>query len=282
MTKPLKTTNATPIAALALAFALTGAAHADTQPYCPRGELTLAAVHRLPDAVVADTDPDWLTVIETRANEALKNGEWADRMKAEALRLRRWATDPTLPPSPLPARKTTLKTKPTGFAFGLEAATGKETLSVTVNGQTRVLPSTFPVERLSAFARHYLFLDATRPTEVAFARLLEEEWGKALGMPANLRVVLTGGSVRDMTGLLKSRVFADQGAVLTRRFGLNASPALVRLTAKDIVTFSPALNADGLPDTALPPKVTGLERPLRLDTRGTVRFRFTQPSNREE
>ena len=242
---------------------------------CRESGLTLSAVHRLPDAVVAESDPDWLAVIESRAEAAVKSGEWEERMKAEALRLRRWATDPTLPPSPPPAVKTTLKTKPTGFAFGLTDK-GEETLSVTMNGDTRVLPPTFPMGELNAFSRNYLFVDASRPTEVAFAELLEKRWSETSENPLNLRVVLTGGSVRAMSGVMTSRVFADQGAVMTRRLGLKTSPALVRLTAKTIVIFSPALNADGLPDRAIPALVTGLEKPLTLDSRQPRRLRARQ------
>ena len=238
--------------------------------------LVLSAVHRLPDALHASSDPDWLQVVEDTARRAVESGEWSARMKAHESRLRRWATDPELPPSPAPALKTTMTVKPTGFrlrvAEGREETSGKtfskSELTLTREGDTRVLPAVFPAGALAGFSRLYLFIDATRPGEVDFAGQLEKALAARSRGTIALRVVLTGGSPRHTAGVLSSPVFADQGANLTRRLGLKTSPALVRLTLESIAVFSPRLTAEGLPDRSIPPEATGFEEALTLETVG--------------
>ena len=257
------------------------ASASDLEADCVSSEaLVLSAVHRLPDAVHASSDPDWLQVVEDTARRAVASGEWAARMKAHESRLRRWATDPELPPSPAPALKTTMTVKPTGFRLRVaktsEESSGKKMektiekseLTLTREGDTRVLPAVFPAGALAGFSRLYLFIDATRPGEVDFAGQLEKALaGRSRGTIA-LRVVLTGGSPRHMAGVLSSPVFADQGANLTRRLGLKTSPALVRLTLESIAVFSPRLTAEGLPDRSIPTEATGLEEALTLESPG--------------
>ena len=256
---------------------LSTASASDRQADCTSPEaLVLSAVHRLPDALHASSDPDWLQVVEDTARRAVESGEWAARMQAHESRLRRWATDPELPPSPAPALKTTMTVKPTGFrlrvAEGREETSGKtlskSELTLTREGDTRVLPAVFPVGALAGFSRLYLFIDATRPGEVDFAGQLEKALAARSRGTIALRVILTGGSPRHMAGVLSSPVFADQGANLTRRLGLKTSPALVRLTLESIAVFSPRLTAEGLPDRSIPADATGLEEALTLEPVG--------------
>ena len=261
------------------------ASASDRQADCTTpAALVLSAVHRLPDAVHASSDPDWLQVVEDTARRAVESGEWAARMQAHESRLRRWATDPELPPSPAPALKTTMTVKPTGFrlrvAEGGEETSGKtieKTMAKTIEkseftltreGNTRVLPAVFPAGALAGFSRLYLFIDATRPGELEFAGQLEKALAARSRGTIALRVVLTGGSPRHMAGVLSSPVFADQGANLTRRLGLKTSPALVRLTLESIAVFSPRLTAEGLPDRSIPAEATGLGEALTLETVG--------------
>ena len=63
---------------------------------------------------------------------------------------------------------------------------------------------------------------------------------------------MAAGSVAFAQEKLGMRVWADQGSVLTRRLGLNHWPALVKLTPSEISVWTPALNADGIPDSPVP------------------------------
>ena len=67
-----------------------------------------------------------------------------------------------------------------------------------------------------------------------------------------IRPVVAAGSVAFAQEKLGMRVWADQGSVLTRRLGLNHWPALVKLTPSEISVWTPALNADGIPDSPVP------------------------------
>ena len=66
------------------------------------------------------------------------------------------------------------------------------------------------------------------------------------------QVNFAAGSVAFAQERLGTRVWADQGSVLTRRLGLNHWPALVKLTPSEISVWTPALNADGIPDSPVP------------------------------
>lgn len=265
----MKKTVLVALVCLPMIFSLTARATTTNVTDCTSKEtITLSALHRLPDAIAASSDTDWLQVLENTASHSVESGEWAARLKAHESRLRRWAVEPELPPSPRPALKTTMSVKPTGFILGTSRTNGESELTLTFNGETRVLPTVFPAGTLAGFSRLYLFIDATRPTEVDFARHLEEALASASRGTIALRIVLTGGSPRTMSGLLTSAVFADQGANLTRRLGLKTSPALVRLTTETIAVFSPRLTAEGFPDRSLPPEATGLKETLSLATAG--------------
>ena len=63
----------------------------------------------------------------------------------------------------------------------------------------------------------------------------------ALMSKISLRPVLVAGDVLEAEKALGTRVWADQGGALTRRFFLTASPALVelRFPRAHITTFTP-------------------------------------------
>lgn len=76
-----------------------------------------------------------------------------------------------------------------------------------------------------------------------------------------LRVVLTAGSRRAAERALPgTRIWFDQGGALTRRLGLNALPAFVRLTPEAHVLFQGALTEDGFLRFDAPTDADGVER----------------------
>lgn len=76
-----------------------------------------------------------------------------------------------------------------------------------------------------------------------------------------LRVVLTAGSRRAAERALPgTRIWFDQGGALTRRLGLNALPAFVRLTPEAHVLFQGALTEDGFLRFDAPTDADGIER----------------------
>lgn len=233
-----------------------------------RPALVVSAVHRLPDSISVMMDPDWLSALEDEAQAAVKSGEWAKRFSEHTSLMRRWAIEPMLPPSPPPAVQTSLREQSTGIVL---AADGNRVL-FQKGSQTIDLTDRYPASVFQGFSKLYLFIDASRPTELAFAQALEKALGEASNETIPMLVVLTGGSLRQTAGVLSSRLFADQGASLTRRLRLRHSPSLVRLTAETITVFSPALQADGLPDEAVPTSATGLTKPLQLDNQSGRRL----------
>lgn len=238
-------------------FVLSGLASASETPECNTDQgFKIAYVHRLTDAIVSQSDPDWLAVVEKEAADAVTSGEWSARMKAHERFLKRWATDPDLPPSRPQTEASRFSVRSTGFRLG----TADERPSVFLDGRAQTLDAAFPTEAFANFSRLYLFFDATRPNEIAFAKKLLE----ALPRTARLRPVITGGSLRATEKALGLRLYADQGGSLTRRLRLENSPSLVRLTPETIAVYTPALDADGIPPEPLPQKATGLSRPLDL------------------
>lgn len=197
----------------------------------------LLGVHAVPDPVFSDTDPDWLSLLEERAKRAVTSAEWAERFKEHRAFIQKWADTPQYSRTLPPATATVLLDRPTGF--------GADTLA----------HSPFPPETFRQFSRHWLFIDATRPAEVAFA----EKLMTSLSDTVSLRVILTGGSVGETASRLRTRIFADQGANLIRRLGLLTSPSLVTLTPERIRIWSPALNSEGDPDEAVPAEALGLK-----------------------
>ena len=174
--------------------------------------------------IQASSDPDFEEVLKDNARIAVESGEWGKRMREKEAFLLEWSKAPAFPESRPQAVTTTLTRKSTGLTDEARKAT----------------------EALDAFSRFYLIFDAGNGAQMQFAqRLLSAgTW--------EIRPVVAGGSVEAARTVLGMRVWADQGSVLTRRLGLMHWPALVKLTASEILVWSPALNADGMPDEAVP------------------------------
>lgn len=183
---------------------------------------TLVADH--PVQVNAGGDPDFESVLKENARIAVQSGAWAQRLREKEASLAAWYKTPRFPET-RPQSKTTLFTRtPTGLALD------------------RIPQAAL----LSGFSRVYLIFDAGNGSQMAFAEKLLAH--------ANLpvRPIVAGGSVEAARTTLGTRVWADQGSVITRRLGLNFWPALVKLTASEIAIWTPALNDEGIPHDPVP------------------------------
>jgi len=109
----------------------------------------------------------------------------------------------------------------------------------------------FPKGAFENLARWYVLFDERNDAQRRFVKALLRSESVA-AIPGAMRPVVTGGSVKRAMTLLDTRVWADQGSVLTRRLGVTHWPAVVKLTPSDIVTWVPALDVEGAPLDAMP------------------------------
>ena len=186
-------------------------------------------IRRAPDPVRYPADPDWLAILEDNAQRAVASGLWEARLRDSVAMLRDHAAEPRFPLRRPMAHTSMLIEKPTG-----------------VDATTR--HAALPVGALSGFARTYLLFDETNGVQRRFARQIVS----TVSTEAGLRPIVTFGSVARAREFLATRVWADQGSVLTRRLGLTHWPALVRLTPERITVWMPALNPDGEPIDPMP------------------------------
>ena len=181
---------------------------------------TLIADH----PVQTSSDPDFEEILKANARIAVESGEWSRRVKRKEETLIQWMRSPVFPEFRPMAVKTTLIRRPTGLS---------------VEDIRRA-------ELFNDVSRLLLFFDSRAGGHVNFAMRMLSTASFAI------RPVVAAGSVAFAQEKLGMRVWADQGSVLTRRLGLNHWPALVKLTPSEISVWTPALNADGIPDSPVP------------------------------
>lgn len=181
---------------------------------------TLIADH----PVQTSSDPDFEEILKANARIAVESGEWSRRVKRKEETLIQWMRSPVFPEFRPMAVKTTLIRRPTGLS---------------VEDIRRA-------ELFNDVSRLLLFFDSRAGSQVNFAMRMLSTASFAI------RPVVAAGSVAFAQEKLGTRVWADQGSVLTRRLGLNHWPALVKLTPSEISVWTPALNADGIPDSPVP------------------------------
>ena len=181
---------------------------------------TLIADH----PVQTSSDPDFEEILKANARIAVESGEWSRRVKRKEETLIQWMRSPVFPEFRPMAVKTTLIRRPTGLS---------------VEDIRRA-------ELFNDVSRLLLFFDSRAGGQVNFAMRMLSTASFAI------RPVVAAGSVAFAQEKLGMRVWADQGSVLTRRLGLNHWPALVKLTPSEISVWTPALNADGIPDSPVP------------------------------
>lgn len=191
----------------------------------PLSVTTLVARHPVQvNGGVGAGDPDFEEILKENARASVESGEWARRLREKEVMLADWFRTPAFPETRPEAHVTTFTRTPTG----LSAAD---------------LPSS---ALLNGFSRVYLVFDAGNASQLAFAQ-------KVLHASSDpVRPIVAGGSLEAARATLRTRVWADQGSVITRRLGLHFWPALVKLTAAEIAVWTPALNDEGIPHDPVP------------------------------
>lgn len=202
----------------------------EAEAACADAPLRVIGLHAAPNPVSAEPDPDWQSLLEARAAEAVRSGEWTKRLKAQEAALARWAEAPVMPFRRGMVRTAVDVTKPTGFT------------------SAGLAESPFPAGTWNGFSRLYLFVDADSDVQLRFA----ERFAAALPEGTALRPVAAGGRPALLSERLAMRAWADQGGVLLRRLAIPALPAVVRLTPETVRIHVPALDAEGVPDEPIP------------------------------
>ena len=180
--------------------------------------------------VVADEPLD--NVMRRNAKRAVDSGLWASHLKKQQQKLAHWAEEPVFPLVRPMALASYTTVTPTG---------------ITSDG----LNKAFPKGTFEGVARWYVLFDEQNDSQSRFVEgFLKRDVVSAIN--GQVRPVVTGGSVKRATQRLHTRVWADQGSVLTRRLGLKHWPAVVKLTPSEIVVWVPALDYDGVPLDPIP------------------------------
>lgn len=140
----------------------------------------------------------------------------------------------------------TLAQRQSALKQRLEAyADAPRALSLPRNQKKRDFERTFdPVPQTlvaANFERHWLFIDARYPSDIALAKNYLASY-QAHGYNARtVRVILTGGRIEATQRQLNTRVWFDQSGSLTHRLGIEATPALADLNREKLrVTLLPA------------------------------------------
>ena len=162
-------------------------------------------------AVWRIAEPDLLAEIEARLGEMETSGELA-RMRREALaRARERVEAPARVSGVLPARVRRTRLFDPSVMIERDVLALDGTLIAARGARLNPL-ETHPL------TRDLLFIDGTRPVEVAWALRRER--------PSV--IVLLAGRPLDLTRAHGRAFFYDQGGRLTRRFGLLATPSVVK------------------------------------------------------
>lgn len=180
---------------------------ASQETLCPQCAGRLRVSEAGADLVVANTapvtEPDWEELLKRRVREAQQLGLFREAERKRLQELRTHAQHPVDLELP-------------------RAQVDREfTLELVPEENLRRLAE--PVQEvLTTLVREYVFFDAGDAASLAFVRQLTQK-------NANLRPVATAGDVVQASKAIGVYVFADQGAVLTKRLKLKAVPSLVRV-----------------------------------------------------
>ena len=181
-------------------------------------------------AVWRITEPDLLTEIEDKLEAMKASGELA-RMRGEALaRARERVEAPARVSGVLPARVRRTRLFDPSITIARDVFAHDGTLIAARGARLNPLV-THPL------TRDLLFIDGTRPVEVAWALRRER--------PSV--IVLLAGRPLDLTRAHGRAFFYDQGGRLTRRFGLSATPSVVKVEGSALkITEVPLKNEESL------------------------------------
>ena len=162
-------------------------------------------------AVWRITEPDLLLDIEARLKAMETTGELARMNRAALARVRERVQAPGRVAGVLPARERRTRLFDPSVTLEEDVRAADGTLLAARGARVNPL-TTHPL------TRDLLFIDATRPVEVAWALRHEK--------PSV--IVLLAGRPLDLTRAHGRAFFYDQGGRLTRRFGLLATPSVVK------------------------------------------------------
>ncbi|BBF23482.1 TraU family protein [Sutterella megalosphaeroides] len=260
----------------------------NAQPRCDaRVSVT---VHPAEGPLYPHTDPDFLELLHATARRWEKSGLWQEALEKEIAAVRQAAETPTgarvLP------RETRSRLHVRHVAWEEKDRRRLETLLGPFERRFLFIDAADPVQL--AFAARLMKLDAKTtdastdspndspnesPDDLAkLARLTGAAGTSRASKGVNgadartdarkdaehllpLRVVLTAGSRSAAERALPgTRIWFDQGGALTRRLGLNALPAFVRLTPEAHVLFQGALTENGFLRFDAPTDADGVER----------------------
>lgn len=258
----------------------------NAQPRCDaRVSVT---VHPAEGPLYPHTDPDFLELLHATARRWERSGLWQEAVEKEIAAVRQAAETPTgarvLP------RETRSRLHVRHVAWEEKDRRRLENLLGPFERRFLFIDATDPVQL--AFAARLMKLDAktTDPKssnddavdDLAKLARLTGAAGTSTAVKGNgsdarpdtqrddrkdaehllpLRVVLTAGSRSTAERILPgTRIWFDQGGALTRRLGLNALPAFVRLTPEAHVLFQGALTEDGFLRFDAPTDADGVER----------------------
>lgn len=264
----------------------------DAQPRCDaRVSVT---VHPAEGPLYPHKDPDFLELLHATARRWEKSGLWQEAIEKEIAAVRQAAETPTgarvLP------RETRSRLHVRHVAWEEKDRRRLETLLGPFERRFLFIDATDPVQL--AFAARLMGIDPKNVSTVSngdpnasndslddlakLARLTGAAGTPRASKGGNgsdartdaqtdirtdaehllpLRVVLTAGSRSTAERALPgTRIWFDQGGALTRRLGLNALPAFVRLTPEARVLFQGALTEDGFLRFDAPTDADGVER----------------------
>jgi conjugal transfer pilus assembly protein TraW len=179
-------------------------------------------------------EPDLLTTIEERLRAAQGSGELDRLNRAFAARAEARVLNPAPVAGLTPASESRSWTYDPAMTLSADIRDANGTL-IAARG-TRVNPLD-----LVTLPHTLLFVDGTSDEQIA--------WAEAQGDDAHVSIILVAGSPFAKMRALQRRVWFDQGGVLTARFGIAHTPALVRQQGKVLqvgeVALPPETHKDG-------------------------------------
>ncbi|MBE7540560.1 MAG: type-F conjugative transfer system protein TraW [Opitutaceae bacterium] len=175
-------------------------------------------------------EPDMIEMIERKAKAFVDSGRY-EKWKNESIE--RAGGTFLSPPASIVTKATTRRDRSFDPTYVVPEDITGATGQVLVGAGTRFNPLDYqpPIQPL-------LFFDSRDPAQVAWAeRIIEAEGGKA---------VLTAGEWTELSRRWGKRVFFDMGGWITRRFGIEAVPAVIRQTGRLLtITEEPPLAEGG-------------------------------------
>lgn len=157
-------------------------------------------------------EEDWLVWVKRRLSAMEKSGEIARRMEED----KRQALASIENPQPLPGIGPTVEAKTWWYDPSIVVTEN------VVDGQGRIVVAAGtrrnPLE-VVALSKRLVFFDARDAKQVAFA--------KALANEGAIKPILVAGSWLDLMRQWKTRIYFDQGGILTAKFGITQVPAVI-------------------------------------------------------